>query len=441
MPTLESRTTFRLPEGRPAGNAKSMGTVHRQVIIVGAGIAGLWTLRRLVAAGFDAVLLEKEAIGAGQTLGAQGILHGGVKYGLDGSNRSIAGKLRRLPPIWLECLAGKREPSLAAAHTLSPCQHLWAADSWLAKVGATVGARAMQGEVRKLDKEAWPEALRDGGHKGSVYELEETVIEVKSVLAALAEPVRDRILRAGIEGFEVAEGGGLKAVSCGGVRLTAEVFLFMAATGNEAAAEAAGFGAGVTQRRPLKQVMVRGKLPKLYGHCVTATPKPVVTITAHPLGEETVWYLGGGVAEDATNLSNNEAILNARKKLEGVFPKFTWTGLKWACWAVDRAEPNAASRLPDGPVLLERGATALAWPTKLVYAPALADQALEFTSRHIEPTGGTWPTEEGQPSGDPLHGPGGPSGQNVRPPHAAPIPLPVAEIGKYPWETAVWQTF
>ena len=49
-----------------------MGFVHRQVIIIGAGIAGLWTLRRLVAAGYDAILLEKEAIGAGQTLGAQG---------------------------------------------------------------------------------------------------------------------------------------------------------------------------------------------------------------------------------------------------------------------------------------------------------------------------------------------------------------------------------
>ena len=149
----------------------------------------MWTLRRLVRAGYDAVLLEKEAIGAGQTLGAQGILHGGVKYGLDGSNREIAEKLRSLPPIWLDCLAGKREPSLAAALPLSSCQHLWAADSWLARVGATVGARAMQGEVKKLPREEWPAALREGGHKGAVFELEETVIEVKSVLAALAGPV------------------------------------------------------------------------------------------------------------------------------------------------------------------------------------------------------------------------------------------------------------
>ncbi len=389
-----------------------MVTVHRQVIIVGAGIAGLWALRRLVAAGYDAILLEKEAIGAGQTLGAQGILHGGVKYGLDGSNREIAEKLRSLPPIWLECLAGKREPSLAAARTLSPCQHLWAADSWLARVGATVGARAMQGEVKKLPREEWPAALREGGHKGAVYELEETVIEVKSVLAALAGPVHDRILQAVIDEYEVDAAGALMALQCGGVRLTAGVFLFTSAIGNEAAALAAGLGNAVTQRRPLKQVMVRGALPELFGHCVTATPKPVVTITSHPMGDDKVWYLGGGIAEDATGMPDEEAMRHARKKLSGIFPDFRWEGLEWACWKVDRAEPNAASRLPDGPALLERGNTALAWPTKLVYAPALADQALEFTARHLTP--GVMATD--------------------------PIPLPLAGMGHYPWETAEWRS-
>lgn len=408
-----------------------MVKVHRQVVIIGAGIAGLWTLRRLIAAGHDAILLEQEAIGSGQTLGAQGILHGGVKYGLDGSNRDIAARLRSLPPIWLECLAGTREPSLAAARTLSPCQHLWAADSWLAKVGATVGARAMQGEVRKIEKSEWPEALSKGGHKGSVYELAETVVDVKSVLAALAAPVQDRIFLGKITHFEAADAPppdgspkpqGLKSIHCGDVQIEADIFLFMAATGNEAAAQAAGFGPAATQRRPLKQVMVRGKLPPLYGHCVTATPKPVVTITAHPLEDETVWYLGGGVAEDAVNLSDEDAIRNAMNKLQGIFPEFAWKDLAWSSWKVDRSEPNAASRLPDGPALMERGNTALAWPTKLVYAPALADLALEFTARLS-------PTQKENPAPNPA-----------LPIQREPIPLPAAPMGKFPWETAHWQT-
>ena len=234
------------------------------------------------------------------------------------------------------------------------------------------------------------------------------------MLTALAGPVMGRIFRGAVDGYEAAEAGGIKAIVSGGVRLTADVFLFTAATGNEDAAEAAGFGKTTTQRRPLKQVMVRGSLPKLYGHCVTATPKPVVTITAHPLGADTVWYLGGGVAEDAAELSNKEAILNARNKLTRIFPKFTWASLQWSCWRVDRAEPNAASRLPDGPALLERGATGLAWPAKLVYAPVLADLALEFVSRHTKPLR------------ESMAG--------------SPVPLPEAEMGRYPWETAEWQT-
>ena len=90
-----------------------------QVLITGAGIAGLWTLRRLLSAGYDAFLLEESAIGSGQTLGAQGILHGGVKYGLDGSSRAIADMLRapRFDQVWMELLAYARDYGEGAAWT------------------------------------------------------------------------------------------------------------------------------------------------------------------------------------------------------------------------------------------------------------------------------------------------------------------------------------
>lgn len=376
----------------------------------------MWALRELVSAGYDAVLLEAEAIGAGQSMGAQGILHGGVKYGLDGSNRDIAARLRSLPPIWHGCMAGTRSPELREARVLSPVQYLWAADSWLARVGATIGARAMQGEVRKLEKAEWPAPLRAGGHKGSVFCLEETVLEVKTVFEALVAPVRDRIFLGKVDGYHSAgyqgDGtGGLTSVTVGDVTLSAEVFLFTAAAGNEAAAAGAGFAPEVAQRRPLKQVMVKGLPEPIYGHCVTATPKPVVTITAHPMDGQWVWYLGGGVAEEATHLEDGAAIRLARKTLQEVFPQLSWSNLEWSCWAVDRAEPHATNRLPDGPALLERGNTALAWPTKLVYAPELARQAVDFVRRKISP---------GNQMGDP-------------------VPLPAVPMGRYPWEEARWE--
>ncbi|HCC44093.1 MAG TPA: FAD-binding oxidoreductase, partial [Gammaproteobacteria bacterium] len=50
------------------------------IAILGGGIAGLWLLNLLVSRGYSVVLLEKEALGAGQTIASQGMIHGGVKY-------------------------------------------------------------------------------------------------------------------------------------------------------------------------------------------------------------------------------------------------------------------------------------------------------------------------------------------------------------------------
>ena len=379
-----------------------------QAIVVGAGIAGLWTLRRLLAAGYDALLLEQEAIGSGQTLGAQGILHGGVKYGLDGSRRSIADLLRAQPPRWLDCLAGHGELNLSAARITSPCQYLWAADSWLAKVGATVGARALQGEVRRLSREEWPAALRDGGHRGQVHRLEETVVDVATVCTALAAPVADRILKGRIDACDAADGT-LRSVRCGDLTLTADAWLFTAATGNEAVASALGLP-DAAQRRPLTMIMARGALPDLWGHCVAVSPKPVVTITTHHSARGTVWYLGGGVAEDGVDLTHSEAIAAAARTLSRLLPGLTWAGVEWAAWRVDRAEPSAANRLPDGPALLPFRNAAVCWPTKLVYAPALADKALDFVRPLAAPAGRL----------------------------SAPPPLPPAPMGSFPWDHASW---
>lgn len=385
--------------------------MHPQIIIVGGGIAGLWTLRRALALGYDAILLEQNAIGCGQTLAAQGILHSGVKYGLDGASRQIAALLKSLPPRWSACLAGTGELDLTAARVHTRSQHLWAGADWLGKIAVGVGARAMQSEVRALEYEAWPAALREGGYRGSVYEIAETVVDVKSICRALATPVRERILRGSVVDAEIAADGTLRAIRADAVRLTADAFIFTAATGNETLAAMLGLEAGIAQRRPLRQIMLRGRLPLLYGHGVSANPKPLITITSHRLEEDNVWYLGGGVAEAGAHLSEREAIAQARQLLQQSLPRLELSGLRWASQLVERAEPHAASRLPDGPALLERANAVICWPTKLVYAPALAERALAFAARLVQPRGLAAPD----------------------------IPLPSAELGFYPWETALWQ--
>jgi glycerol-3-phosphate dehydrogenase len=55
------------------------------LLIVGGGAAGLWILDTLFWRGARAVLLENDCLGSGQTISAQGIIHGGLKYTLQGS--------------------------------------------------------------------------------------------------------------------------------------------------------------------------------------------------------------------------------------------------------------------------------------------------------------------------------------------------------------------
>ena len=81
--------------------------VDVDAVIVGGGIAGMWTLTRLRAEGYNAVLLESEAIGAGQTRYAQGIIHGGTKYALTGKLSASSEAVANMPAVWRACSASR----------------------------------------------------------------------------------------------------------------------------------------------------------------------------------------------------------------------------------------------------------------------------------------------------------------------------------------------
>src|SRR3990167_10670739 len=83
--------------------------VAADIVIFGGGIAGLWLLNRLRQAGFSVILLESGYLGGGQTHKAQGILHGGMKYALQGAFTRDAQAIADMPEIWKQCLQGKGE--------------------------------------------------------------------------------------------------------------------------------------------------------------------------------------------------------------------------------------------------------------------------------------------------------------------------------------------
>jgi len=78
------------------------------IAIVGGGISGLWILNRLRSLGYDAHLFERTALGSGQTIACQGIIHSGAKYG----DTNPIPALAEMPARWRKCIAGLGEVDL-----------------------------------------------------------------------------------------------------------------------------------------------------------------------------------------------------------------------------------------------------------------------------------------------------------------------------------------
>ena len=386
------------------------------VAVCGGGIAGLWAMHALRAQGFSPFLIERHTLGGAQTLAAQGILHGGMKYALDGKVDDIALKLREMPPRWLESIAGRGEVDLSGTQILSENQYLWSDGSLLSKLSGAMGAKMLQGDVSALPKEEWPIAFRDLGYRGSVRALEETIIDVRSALVALSKPLAGRLFRAD-EIIPQTEGETVTALELrltdgSTCRLRPRFVVATAGAGNEAFAAALPFPQPATQRRPLRQIMVRGVPHKLYGHCIIADPKPRVTVTSHTTQDGTpIWYLGGNIAEKSWQMSEEGAFKFAANELAAIFPKHDWTQYEYAAWDGDRAEPHQNVRfMPSEPTVSVLGNCALAWPTKLVFAPGLASKITQEVAARIQPC----PAPE--------------------------LPLPPAVVGTYPWDNAKWKS-
>ena len=83
-----------------AASVQTGQELHVDVAIVGGGIAGLWLLNRAANAGYSTLLIEKAALGAGQTLASQGMIHGGVKYMLGGITTGASETIAGMPARW-----------------------------------------------------------------------------------------------------------------------------------------------------------------------------------------------------------------------------------------------------------------------------------------------------------------------------------------------------
>lgn len=373
------------PRSSPAAHAPGAGMIRTDVIIVGGGIAGLWTLDELVRRGVRAVLIERDALGAGQTVWSQGIVHGGLKYTLSGLMNPSAEAIREMPAIWRDCLAGRRAPDLSSAAIRAPHCHLWRTDSLASRagmIGAKVGLRVAPTTLARHER---PAPLTQC--PGDVARLDEQVVDAPAVLRALAAPHQHRIVRGTISGVAREHTNAHEhlrvTIECGGasVQIVARRLVITAGNGAAALRQMMGLAESRVQVRPLRMTMLRGPadaLPALFGHCVDGAKTRVTITSAIDAHGRRVWQVGGEVAERGVTMPPLELARVARREVLASIPGLDTSACAWSCYDAPRAElATPGGRRPDDATILAEGAVLTAFPTKLALAPRLAQLVAE----------------------------------------------------------------
>jgi glycerol-3-phosphate dehydrogenase len=368
--------------------------VKTDVAIVGGGVAGLWLLNRLRHLGYSAILLESESLGGGQTNKSQGIIHGGMKYALQGSLTAATESAVEMPSIWKECLAGTGEINLSQVPILSSQQFLWSTNTLGGKLSGFFANLTLKSQVISLKKADFPDIFQHPDFSGQVYALDEIVIDVPALVRQLAKPYQDVIFKIAAiqpEQFLFNDSGALEEIQINvspftPVSVQAKKFVFTAGAGNELLAQP--FKSVAMQRRPLHMVVMKTKfLYPLYAHCLGLSATPRITVTTHQShDDQTIWYLGGQLAEEGVVRDQATQIKVAKQELTTLFPWIDFASAQFASFFIDRAEGlQPKGKRPDSCIVKEEKNVMVAWPTKLIFAPRVAQEVINsLTQAGIE---------------------------------------------------------
>jgi glycerol-3-phosphate dehydrogenase len=370
-------------------------------------------LDRLHRAGYRTILLEAKALGAGQTIQAQGIIHGGGKYALRGVRDFAAVRAtRQMPGRWRSSLSGASEPCLAGTEIHSEQCHLWLprgsliakAQSW-GFMSLLAQAGLLASRPTGVDKSSWPAVIRDSAL--AVYALDEQVISTGSLLKTLAAIHEKRIFLYAAANSRFEPG----RFAMADATIEPRVTVLTAGCGNAELLRRAGVGGQIMQRRPLNMVMLRGALPAFFAHCVVGG-KTRLTITAPASG---IWQVGGEIAERLAHEDNLQvARRQALREICRWIPGLDLSRIEIALYHADRAEARTSDlRRPSGVHARYVGPKLLAaWPTKLCLTPVLGDEVFTLISAELKSPAGY---------------------------HQEPLPpWPAPPVARYPWEEAEW---
>lgn len=370
-------------------------TITTDVLIIGAGIAGLWLHHRLNKMGFHSLLLENKTIGNAQTLSAQGIIHGGTKYALNGILSKATQAIGDMPKRWKDCLTGQGDIDLTDATVFTDHQLMWSKDQLSSKMLSFFASKALASRMQSIPDGKRPSIFNNVGFKGSLYQLDEPVLDIPSVLHSIAGPYQDRILHYSHDAAPQWQSDNKQIHSlqiANDIKIEAQHYVLTAGEGTEELLQSMNINKPAMQRRPLQMALCKAKdskesLPVLYAHSLGSGSKPVATITSHKDNDgNVVWYIGGNIAENGVGKSLDQLSREAEALLADIMPWYDLPELQWAGHSVNRAEPKQSNLTrPDTAFVESKGNLHIAWPTKLALAPDLADKVIaKLTSQKLQ---------------------------------------------------------
>ena len=381
-----------MPDTETTNTETVTETIKLDTAIIGGGIAGLWLLNRLHTGGYRSALFESKALGSDQSVGSQGMIHGGMKYSLGGALSGASEAIADMPAHWRACLEGRGDVDLSQAKILSDHFYMWSSASIASKLTTFLASKATRGRVDSLSAKDRPALFQHSSFSGTLYKLVDMVLDVPSVITALAKNVKDNIHHIDWSQAQLKKDGQNNAYllihtadKC--LRIEAQRLIFTAGRGNQELLQRLDLDSPKMQTRPLQQVMLQSdQLSPFYGHCLGADKTPRLTISSHPFiasdgHTKWVWYLGGSLSEKGAKQSAEHVIKVAKKELAELMPWLDLSNAQWSTLPIERAEPRQKNLLrPDKAFAAKAHGinnVMVAWPTKLTLAPNLANEILD----------------------------------------------------------------
>ena len=369
-------------------------------IIFGGGITGLWTLNLFKARGINAILLENNKLGCAQTGLSQGIIHGGMKYALTNKITKSTDSIKNMPDIWQQYLNQNGEFPLKNVDILSDHQLLYTPKNLMKGFKQFIYQKMLTSKCDILPKnqyQQYPDFLNNSKFKNCLCKLNENIIDIPSLIKSLNNNTQDICFnynniisytpKSDNNPHEISLNIDNKNKNSEQISIYTDNIILCAGSGNPEILQKLDIKSPPKmQLRPLHMVWLKAdNLPKLYLHSMQKTDKPLITISSHNINNNNnnnnkyIWYLGGDLAETGCELSEDKQIKRAKDILDDLFPdlfkNLDKKSIQCGSVKINRAEgAQANNKRPDGPVIIEKDNIITAWPTKLTFAPLVAEE-------------------------------------------------------------------